>query len=64
MSRSERRALGYKIYIDGFGTGYPPLPYLAKLPMKWVKIDRFFIKRIPRDGVICTQWKLKRLNPS
>ena len=37
-------ALGVKISIDDFGTGFSSLAYLKKLPISTLKIDRAFVK--------------------
>ena len=37
------RDLGVSITIDGFGTGFSSLSYLAKLPVDTLKIDRSFV---------------------
>ena len=43
------RALGVRISIDDFGSGYSSLAYLSRLPLDTLKVDRMFIKDIPQS---------------
>jgi EAL domain-containing protein (putative c-di-GMP-specific phosphodiesterase class I) len=40
---SRLRALGFRVSIDDFGTGFSSLSYLQRMPINEVKIDRAFI---------------------
>ena len=49
------KALGLRIAVDDFGTGYASLTYLKRLPLDVLKIDRLFVQRIasePADRAI------------
>jgi EAL domain-containing protein (putative c-di-GMP-specific phosphodiesterase class I) len=44
----ELRAIGVRLSIDDFGSGYASLGYLKSFPVETVKIDRGFIEGIGR----------------
>lgn len=43
------RALGLKISLDDFGTGFSSLSYLQHLPVNEIKIDRSFVAQLPQQ---------------
>lgn len=48
---SNLRALGYKIALDDFGSGYSNLTHVVELQFDYIKIDGNLIKKIDRDNV-------------
>lgn len=46
---SALRALGVKIWLDDFGTGFSGLSHLRRVPVDGVKIDRSFVADVLRD---------------
>ena len=45
----ELAALGVRLAIDDYGTGYSSLAYLMQLPLNELKIDRSFVLRMTRE---------------
>ena len=43
-------ALGIKLSVDDYGTGYSSLAYLKKLPVDEMKIDQAFVRNMVSDG--------------
>lgn len=44
------KAIGVKLSIDDFGTGFSSLSYLKRLPVDTIKIDKSFVDGLPGDA--------------
>ncbi|ROR32792.1 EAL domain-containing protein [Inmirania thermothiophila] len=44
------RGMGFRIYLDDFGTGFSSLSYLHRFPVDVIKIDRSFVAPLAEPG--------------
>jgi EAL domain-containing protein (putative c-di-GMP-specific phosphodiesterase class I) len=56
---NDLRAMGIKVIIDDFGSGYSTMTYLVDLSVDAVKIDRSFVQKAPNQS--CAYSVLKSL---
>jgi EAL domain-containing protein (putative c-di-GMP-specific phosphodiesterase class I) len=46
---TELKALGIRVSVDDFGTGFSSLGYLKRLPVDILKIDQSFVRDVSTD---------------
>jgi EAL domain-containing protein (putative c-di-GMP-specific phosphodiesterase class I) len=44
------REMGVRLAIDDFGTGYSSLAQIKNFPVNTLKVDRSFIRNLPKDS--------------
>ncbi|MDP9189115.1 MAG: EAL domain-containing protein [Actinomycetota bacterium] len=49
-SLASLRALGARLILDDFGTGFSSLGYLKRLPLAGIKLDRAFVENLTAGG--------------
>jgi len=48
---SHYRSMGFSIALDDLGTGYSSLQLMAELKPEFIKLDKYFIRKLPTDAV-------------